>query len=106
MRFTSNGLIPNRWLDQNDHANRKHCSNKLLDQAASSHEPIQITGKRSNAVLISEEDWRSIQETLHLLSIPGMRGFIREGLKAPDEEDPLVSWELVFTKQAQKDKPA
>jgi antitoxin YefM len=56
---------------------------KLLDQTASSHEPIQITGKRSSAVLISEEDWRSIQETLHLLSIPGMRESIRAGLKAP-----------------------
>ena len=56
---------------------------KLLDRAAASHEPVQITGKRSSAVLISEEDWRSIQETLHLLSIPGMRESIREGLKAP-----------------------
>src|SRR5207248_3295360 len=45
---------------------------QLMDEAADSHEPIQITGKRSNAVLVSEEDWRSIQETLHLLSIPGM----------------------------------
>lgn len=56
---------------------------KLLDQAAASHEPIQISGKRSSAVLISEEDWRSIQETLHLLSIPGMRQSIRKGLKTP-----------------------
>jgi len=56
---------------------------KLLDQAASSHEPIQITGKRANAVLISEDDWRSIQETLYLLSIPGMRESIRKGLKEP-----------------------
>ena len=55
----------------------------LLDQAASSHEPVQITGKRSNAILISEEDWRAIQETLHLLSIPGMRESIRTGLRAP-----------------------
>lgn len=54
---------------------------KLLDQTASSHEPVQITGKRSNAVLVSEEDWRSIQETLYLLSIPGMRESIRSGLK-------------------------
>ena len=53
---------------------------KLLDQTASSHEPVQITGKRSNAILISEEDWRSIQETLYLLSIPGMRETIRTGL--------------------------
>ena len=59
---------------------------KLLDQAAESHEPIQITGKRSNAVLISEEDWRSIQETLYLLSIPGIRESIRKGLKTPIEK--------------------
>ncbi len=56
---------------------------KLLDLAASSHEPIQITGKRANAVLVSEDDWRSIQETLYLLSIPGMRESIRKGLKEP-----------------------
>ena len=59
---------------------------KLLVKAASSHEPIQITGKRANAVLISEEDWRAIQETLHLLSIPGMRESIRKGLKTPVEK--------------------
>ena len=46
---------------------------RLIDEAASSHEPIHITGKRANAVLLSEEDWQSIQETLYLLSIPGMR---------------------------------
>ncbi len=44
----------------------------LIDEANSSHEPIQITGKRGNAVLISEDDWRSVKETLHLQSIPGM----------------------------------
>lgn len=55
----------------------------LLDMAAESHEPIQITGKRSNAVLISQEDWNALQETLYLLSIPGMRKSIREGLKVP-----------------------
>jgi len=44
---------------------------KLLDEIAESHEPVLITGKRANAVLISENDWRSIQGTLHLLSIPG-----------------------------------
>jgi antitoxin YefM len=59
---------------------------KLLDETAESHEPIQITGKRSNAVLISEEDWRSIQETLYLLSIPGMRESIRKGLKTSVEK--------------------
>jgi prevent-host-death family protein len=56
---------------------------QLLDTAADSHEPIQITGKRSNAVLVSEEDWRSIQETLYLLSIPGMRDSIRKGMAEP-----------------------
>jgi prevent-host-death family protein len=53
---------------------------ELLDLAAASHEPIHITGKRTNAVLVSEEDWRNIQETLFLLSVPGMRDSIREGL--------------------------
>ena len=56
---------------------------RLLDEAAASHEPILIAGRRSKAVLISEEDWRSIQETLYLLSIPGMRESIRRGLKTP-----------------------
>lgn len=58
---------------------------RLIDQTTISHEPIIITGKRGNAVLISEEDWRSIQETMYLLSIPGMRESIREGLATPVE---------------------
>ena len=56
---------------------------KLIDEVAESHEPVEITGRRGNAVLISEEDWRSIQETLYLLSIPGMRESIRKGLATP-----------------------
>lgn len=56
---------------------------KLLDETAASHDPVQITGKRANAILVSEEDWRSIQETLYLLSIPKMRESIRKGLKTP-----------------------
>jgi prevent-host-death family protein len=56
---------------------------QLMDDAAEAHEPIQITGKRSNAVLVCEEDWRNIQETLYLLSIPGMRESIRKGLATP-----------------------
>ena len=59
---------------------------RLIDEVASSHEPVFISGKRANAVLISEDDWRAIQETLYLLSIPGMRESIREGLKAPVDE--------------------
>lgn len=59
---------------------------RLMDQASSSHEPILITGKRGNAVLISEDDWKSIQETMFLLSIPGMRESIRDGLSTPVED--------------------
>jgi len=59
---------------------------QLIDEAASSHEPIQITGKRANAVLVSEDDWRAVQETLYLLSIPGMRESIRKGMKEPVEK--------------------
>ena len=59
---------------------------RLIDEAASTHEPVLITGKRHNAVLISEEDWSAIQETLRLLSIPGMRESIKEGLTTPVEE--------------------
>ena len=53
----------------------------LIDEANASHEPIQITGKRGNAVLISEDDWRSIQETLYLQSIPGMVDSIKMARK-------------------------
>ena len=59
---------------------------RLLDEVAATHEPILITGKRGNAVLIAEEDWRAIEETMYLLSIPGMRESIVEGMKAPLEE--------------------
>lgn len=59
---------------------------RLIDEASSSHEPILITGKRTNAVLISEEDWKAIQETMYLLSVPGMRKSIVEGMKTPVEE--------------------
>ncbi|MFH1860162.1 MAG: type II toxin-antitoxin system Phd/YefM family antitoxin [bacterium] len=58
----------------------------LLDEVALSHQPIQITGKRASAVLIAEEDWKAIQETLYLLSIPGMKESIREGLETPIEK--------------------
>lgn len=66
---------------------------QLVDDAAASHEPVQITGKRSNAVLVSEDDWRSIQETLYLLSIPGMRESIRKGLREPlSKSKTELSW--------------
>jgi antitoxin YefM len=63
----------------------------LVDEVTESHEPVQIVGKRSSAVLVSEEDWKAIEETLCLVSIPGMRESIKKGLKTPVEkcsEDP------------------
>ncbi|WP_114637296.1 type II toxin-antitoxin system Phd/YefM family antitoxin [Polynucleobacter necessarius] len=56
---------------------------RLIDQAAESHQPIVIFGKRAKAVLVSEEDWSAIQETLFLLAIPGMRESIKEGMAEP-----------------------
>ena len=58
----------------------------LIDEAKSTHQPIVITGKRGNAVLVSEEDWNAIAESLHLLSIPGMRESIKEGMETPVSE--------------------
>ena len=54
---------------------------KLMDETSASHEPIVITGKRGNAVLLAEEDWKAINETLYLVSIPGMRESILEGMQ-------------------------
>ena len=64
---------------------------KLVDQVQESHEPVQITGKRGSAVLVGEDDWRAVQETLYLVSIPGMRESIVEGMATPvdDLEDEL-----------------
>ena len=56
---------------------------RLIDQAAESHQPIVIAGKRSSAVLVSEEDWQAIQETMFLISIPGMRKSIRDAMAEP-----------------------
>ncbi len=56
---------------------------RLLDETADSHQPLLITGRRNNAVLISEADWRAVQETLYLLSVPGMRESILAGMKTP-----------------------
>nr|WP_183327539.1 type II toxin-antitoxin system Phd/YefM family antitoxin [Halomonas cerina] len=66
---------------------------RLIDEAAESHQPLLITGKRNKAVLIAEEDWQAIQETLFLLSVPGMRESIREGMDTPIEEcDEALDW--------------
>jgi len=65
----------------------------LLDDVSESHEPIQIAGKRNSAVLVSENDWRAVQETLYLSSVPGMRDSIRKGLATPVEKcDAELDW--------------
>lgn len=66
---------------------------KLIDETSETHKPIVITGKRKNAVLLAEEDWNSINETLFLLSISGMRESIREGMESGLEEcDKELDW--------------
>ena len=56
---------------------------RLIDETAETHQPVVISGKRANAVLISEEDWSAIQETLYLLAIPGMRESIKDAMAEP-----------------------
>jgi antitoxin YefM len=58
----------------------------LVDEIKETHEPVQIVGKRNSAILVAEEDWRAIQETLYLVSITGMRASIKKGLNTPIEE--------------------
>ncbi len=66
---------------------------RIVDSVNISHEPIHITGKHSSAVLVGEDDWKSIEETLYLLSIPGMRESIVEGMKTPlSELDEDLDW--------------
>ncbi|MGH8528846.1 MAG: type II toxin-antitoxin system Phd/YefM family antitoxin [Nevskiales bacterium] len=66
---------------------------RLLDEAAETHKPIRISGKRNSGVLVSEKDWDAIQETLYLLSIPGMRASIKKGMKTPtDKLATELSW--------------
>ncbi len=59
---------------------------KLLDEVSETHVPAVITGKRANGVLVSEEDWKAIQETLYLLSIPEMRESIKNGMESSVED--------------------
>jgi antitoxin YefM len=66
---------------------------QLLEQTALSHEPIQINGENASGVLVAEEDWRSIEATLYLLSVPGMRESLLEGMRTPVEEcSPELHW--------------
>ena len=67
---------------------------RLIDQVNDSHEPVLITGKKSSAVLVSESDWKAIEETLYLNSIPGMAASIREGIDTPTTDlDESLEWE-------------
>lgn len=59
---------------------------RLIEQTLQSHEPVVITGKKGNVVLLSEEDWNAVTETLYLLSVPGMRESIREGMETDVSE--------------------
>lgn len=59
---------------------------RLLDEVTVTSEPVQITGRRASAILVSEEDWRALEETVYLMSIPGMAQSIREGMGTPVEE--------------------
>lgn len=66
---------------------------RLIDQASETHQPVLISGKRTNAVLISEDDWSAIQETLHLLAIPGMRDSIKDAMAEPlDGSKRVLNW--------------
>ena len=66
---------------------------RLIDETHASHRPVVITGKRTSAVLVSAEDWAAIQETLYLLSIPGMRESIKKGMAEPLEKSTSeVKW--------------
>ena len=66
---------------------------QLIDSVSESHQPIAIAGQTSNAVLLSESDWASVQETLYLLSVPGMRESIREGRATSIEDcDRHLDW--------------
>ncbi len=66
---------------------------RIVESVNTTHEPVHITGKNSSAVLVGEDDWRSIEETLYLMSLPGMRESIVEGMKTPvDELDSDLDW--------------
>ena len=65
----------------------------LIDETTETHQPIVITGKRGNAVLVSESDWNAISETVHLLSVAGMREAIKDGLEQDVSEcDKEIDW--------------
>lgn len=66
---------------------------KIMDETSQTHQPIVITGKRNNVVMISAEDWNAIEETLYLYSVTGMADSIKEAMDAPDSEfSETIEW--------------
>ena len=66
---------------------------ELMDETSASHEPIVFTGKRGNAVLLAEEDCKAINETLYLVSIPGTRESILDGMQENiDQTETELEW--------------
>ena len=66
---------------------------RLLEETSASHEPIQIVGKSVSGVLVADDDWRAIQETLYLLSVPGMRESIQDGMQtSPAQCSKELTW--------------
>lgn len=59
---------------------------QLVAETARGHKPLLIKSKHNNAVLVSEEDWQAIQETIYLTSVPGMAQSIKEGMETPASE--------------------
>ena len=98
LRYTVRSIKPQLKLEETtmnslNVTNARKNLYKLIEETASSHQPVKITGKSANAVLVSEEDWEGINETLYLLSIPGMRESIKNGMQEPLED---CSTELVW----------
>jgi len=65
---------------------------QLVQSVESSHEPVAITSKEAVVVMIAKSDWNAIQETLHLVSIPGMKESIVEGLNTPVSKCKKLEW--------------
>jgi prevent-host-death family protein len=86
-------LYRRSWVATTNATNARQNLFRLIDQVNSDHEPVYITGKKGSAVLLSEDDWRAIEETLYLHSIPGMSESIREGLQTPSSDlDDTLEW--------------
>ncbi len=84
--YNKNSIISDRAMKSISVSQARANLFKLLDETAATSEPVLITGKRNNAVLVSEDDWRSIQETLYLSQVTGLKESLIEGKNTPVEE--------------------